>query len=800
MSKRLWWILIVGSLALGVGGHVALFGVPTDGMTGEVSLQGHLFHLRYLAPPDSQWADGGVSIYSDILRVDTRSVALWISRAAQMDTWQPAAWQVGTQHSYTVIRRDNGETKVIPALLQYPALAALPRYLGLAAISALLILLAAISISRRLPDQPLVKPLTLLACGSLIGLSWFTFGNPFSYVALGWPFLAQNLLHMVANALIVGAWVHLALTFFTPLRWYSSHRRLTLAVVYGAYPVGLLILAALQSGLIDQLAVARAWEQQAAIGFKGAAYLAWGAQYRRATVTQRGQLHWVLATSVAYDLPFLIQAVSGEGGLLAAVQPWLALLPPLGYMMALLPGRALRIALQPTSGLIHGIANTLVVALFLSGFGLAASVLTRANQQDNLPMVTAALAVLLALMTAPLVNLVREQLDSWFKGTRGAQRALLYEFTGNVSNEISLGNVTAAFSQALEQGLQPEYAVLWLWDGETRTLYPVLTLGAPPRTPVVTSLDPSQQRQLSAQSTFTPVNEPWLTGFHGSLALVSSGELVGVCAVGLRIDGAPYSADAIHFFETLARSATLAFRNAQLISQLEDKVSALRLAYRQLMAAQESERRSLAAELHDETLQQLAHINLIAGSIQHAAGGQSADAQRLQQELQQELQQTITRTEQRLREILRGVHPAVLTNLGLISALEAWLPRPQNVKMALSAIGFDGRRLPDPDLEMALYRLAQESVHNALDHARASHIEVKLCWLDREVILEVTDDGIGFEPAVYLATMRHANGSTHFGLLNLHERVMALNGDLAIDSQPGHGTAIRARLPINSTN
>ncbi len=781
--------LIAFSLALSIGWHALLWTVPTDGLPGEIVSGENTFRLRYLAPPDSQWSDNGVSIYSDILRVETRTINSWIARAIQVETGQNPIWRAGEQHSYAVIRRDNGETKVIHPHLYTPSLAALLGYLGLPTLGALLSLLAALSIGLRWPARPFTGPLALMACGALIGLGWSTFGSPFSYVVLGWPFSAQSLLHTIANALIFGAWVHLALTFFTPLPWYTNHRRLALALVYSVYPLGLLVLTALQPILIDRFGAAHAWEQQAAVGLKGIAYLTWGAQYRRATVSQRGQLHWVLATSAAFDLPFLIQVISADGGALSTIQPWLALLPPLGYMMALLPGRSLRIALQPTSGLIHGIANTLIVALFLSGFGLAASVLSRADQQASAPLVAAGLALVFALTTAPLVNLVREQLDSWFKGTRGAQRALLYEFTSKASTEISLNTVTNAFSQALEQGIQPDFAVLWLWDGETRTLYPVLVLGAPANEPAVAFLDPVDQRQLLESATFAPAHLPWLAGFQGYLPLISSGELVGVCGIGPRIGGANYSTDAIRFFETLVRSATLAFRNAQLISQLEDKVSALRHAYRQLISAQESERRSLAAELHDETLQHLAHINLIAGSAQRSATSQA--------EALQQLQQTITHAERRLREILRGVHPAVLTNLGLIPALETWLPRSQHTKLSLTAAGFDDRRLPDPDLEMTLYRLVQESVNNALEHAKARRIDVSLCWSGEQVTLEVSDDGTGFEPAVYLASMRHMNGSTHFGLLNLRERVIALNGDLVIDSAPGRGTTIRARLPVN---
>jgi signal transduction histidine kinase len=849
LKNRPWWVVLILSLALSVGWHLVLCTLPTDGMVGSITGQSAYFELRYAAPPepDSQWSSGGVSTYKTILRVGTEPMAIWLARSLSSENWEQNVWQPGDSHRYTVLRRDNGETKVITTFVQRPALsaAALVQYLGVAALSALAMVVAAVVVLRRYPDQPLTRPLILLACGALIGLSWWTFGTPFSYVALGWPYWTQVSLHLIANALTFGAWLHLALTFLKPLPWVVQYRRVALLLIYGIYPAGLFLLTGFQRldlrvGPLETLMTASAWEQQAAIVLKGLAYVAWGTQYRIASIQQRGQLHWVLAANAAADLPYLVQAISGTNGVLSIVGAWLAILPPIGYLMALMPGRRLRIALQPTSGLIHGITNTLIVALFLCGLGLAAGILTRtvgaartAGTPDDtiLPIVTAVLAVVFALTTAPLVSLLREQLDSWFKGTRGAQRALLHQFTGRVSDEISLENVARAFRETLEQGIQPAFAALWLWNEETRSLYSVLSIGETgqvPKTQAVIGLTDADQQQFLRQSVYAPLDRAdragdrassWLLGFAGYVALVSSGKMVGVCAIGPRADGGAYSGDAIRFFETLARSATLAFRNAQLVSQLEDKVAALRNAYQQLLSAQESERRSLASELHDETLQQLAHINLIAGSLLlpsgdlnggHVANGGNAGNGKQGQQIQL-LQRSVITAEQRLREILRGIHPAVLTNLGLIAALEAWLPHPPGVRVTLTHAGFDNRRLPDADLEMTLYRLVQESTNNALQHAQATSIDIRLVWHEAEITLEVADDGIGFEPGVYLANLRRADklsGNTpanttletpttgHFGLLNLKERVIALNGHLIIDSQPGRGTTIRARLPI----
>jgi len=248
------------------------------------------------------------------------------------------------------------------------------------------------------------------------------------------------------------------------------------------------------------------------------------------------------------------------------------------------------------------------------------------------------------------------------------------------------------------------------------------------------------------------------------------------------VDGSSYSTDTLNFFETLTRAATLAFRNAQLVQQLEDSLLALRNAYQQLVTAQEQERKHLAAELHDATLQQLAHINLVVGQLPTKTNGD----QRL---AINELQRHIIGTERGLREILRGLHPAALVDLGLVPALQSWLPRPAGVIISLTTVGFDDRRLPDQSMELALYRLAQESVNNALKHAQAQHIDLKLCWQGNTITLQVIDDGIGFEPVL--------NGrGNHFGLINLHERVRALNGTLTIQSQPQHGTTISITLTI----
>ncbi|HEX2623591.1 MAG TPA: sensor histidine kinase [Phototrophicaceae bacterium] len=770
-----------------------LLQIPTDTLTGHADFYAGQYRLdsyASAASADTKWSTGGILDYQSILRVDARDVTEWLAKGFSADSNLETAWQVGDSHQYLVERRDDSGKRVINVTLQSVVPGDLfqtsTSWLALLAVAGSVIVAVAVALQH--PRPAIASPLMLVACGSLLNLTWVTFAVPFSYVALQQPFLMQLSLHIVAATINAGVVVHLALSFPASLTWFVRRRRLILIVLYALYPAVLLLIAILQSRPVDRLTDALAWELQISIALKAFAYLIWAAQYRQASVTRRAQLHWILAVITANDLVYIAEIFSRNHDF-SQLQLWFNLLLPIGYGMAMLPGRSLRIRIGSASGFVHGVANTLTLALFLCGLGLVASLLIDSNHISELPLMTVFLAVIFALTTVPLANLLREQFDSWFQGTRSAQRALLYQFTGRVSEHIPLSEVTRAFFETLDQGVQPAETALWLWNDEAQGLEKLEQRGTAHTLMVI---DSSLYELLLTLQGFTPVAQvkAWqeLQTYHGLVTLVASGKLVGICAIGARIDDRAYSADTIRFFEALARSATLAFRNAQLVNQMEDKIRALQHAYHQVMSAQENERQRLASELHDETLQQLAHVNLLAGGLYNYVDDRGAGAFK-------ELQSIIVLTEHHLREILRGVHPAVLTDLGLIPALRSWLPHPEGITITISTTGFDGKRLPDPALEMTLYRLCQESVNNAIKHACASTIDVRLIRDEASVVLEVIDNGVGFEPSALTSKYQAQNG--HFGLMNLRERVNALNGQLIIKSQPGSGTSIRVILPAD---
>jgi signal transduction histidine kinase len=204
--------------------------------------------------------------------------------------------------------------------------------------------------------------------------------------------------------------------------------------------------------------------------------------------------------------------------------------------------------------------------------------------------------------------------------------------------------------------------------------------------------------------------------------------------------------------------------------------------------AQEDERRRLARELHDDTIQSLIALKQRVQLTRLSLKGQAAaDAMA---ELESLAEQTIND----LRRQTRALRPIYLEDLGLVTALE--MLAQETSQSAGIPVDFhqqgDERRL-SPEVELALYRMTQEALSNVIRHAQASQASVDLRFERQGVALEVSDNGQGFEvprsPAEFAP-------SGHFGLLGLHERAELIGARLEIRSAPGKGTCIQVNMPI----
>lgn len=208
---------------------------------------------------------------------------------------------------------------------------------------------------------------------------------------------------------------------------------------------------------------------------------------------------------------------------------------------------------------------------------------------------------------------------------------------------------------------------------------------------------------------------------------------------------------------------------------------------RRIQGRLEDERRVLARELHDQIGQYLTAIHTIAQATANRT--QTLDAQT--HAASRAIVDSAARIYDAMHDIIRRLRPMTLEGMGLADtlreAVEEWRRLHAPLRFTLD-LPDDPPRLSD-EAEIALFRIAQEGVTNAVRHARAQTVRLALRIDDDGVELCVDDDGVGLAPA-------DARQADRYGLLGMRERAQALSGSLHIDSTPGGGTRIRVRLPL----
>jgi signal transduction histidine kinase len=242
-------------------------------------------------------------------------------------------------------------------------------------------------------------------------------------------------------------------------------------------------------------------------------------------------------------------------------------------------------------------------------------------------------------------------------------------------------------------------------------------------------------------------------------------------------DDPSFDSEDQHLLASFASSAAIAIATAQSVS-----ADRLRLSIR----AAENERTRWARELHDETLQELGAFKVALESVRQAADPSAAMAA---------LDRSIEHVDLSIRNLqglITELRPAALDELGLRPALEALLERTSATsgmivesEIRLEENGAAARL--GPELESTVYRLVQETLTNTVKHANAERVELTLKAIGGEVRLSVSDDGSGF------LLDRPGEG---FGLIGMRERVELVGGRLEVESSPGGGTVVRARLPV----
>ena len=262
-------------------------------------------------------------------------------------------------------------------------------------------------------------------------------------------------------------------------------------------------------------------------------------------------------------------------------------------------------------------------------------------------------------------------------------------------------------------------------------------------------------------------------GFIRSLMwvpLVARGQIIGILSIANSAPGAFGASDAVLALG-IARQAAVAIENA-------------RLHERARQAAMLEERQRLARELHDSVTQALYGISLYAEAAARAlAQGETGPVAANLREISETTREALGET----RLLLFELRPPLLEEQGLAAALRARLQAVEARAGLEVAFESHGQERLAPDKEQELLRVAQEALNNVLKHAHARRVQVCLELAPDRGVLEVADDGAGFEPSL--------RGGGGFGLAGMRERAERLGGTLDIESSPGAGTRVRVEVP-----
>jgi PAS domain S-box-containing protein len=225
------------------------------------------------------------------------------------------------------------------------------------------------------------------------------------------------------------------------------------------------------------------------------------------------------------------------------------------------------------------------------------------------------------------------------------------------------------------------------------------------------------------------------------------------------------------------------------VTQQKQMKENLRSFLQQITRTQEEERRRIASGLHDETIQALVvHCQNI--DMFSRTKGLSKQASLRLDKLHQQANEIM----QGVRRLVLNLQPAILDNLGLVSALE-WLAADatgySSIVTRLNVIGIE-QRLPY-EIELVLFHITQEALRNVWKHSQANSVEITLEYTDNNIQLIISDNGKGFDPPQIVSNLsRHGK----VGLARMQERVLLLGGNLEISSEPDKGTTVTTELPV----
>jgi signal transduction histidine kinase len=293
------------------------------------------------------------------------------------------------------------------------------------------------------------------------------------------------------------------------------------------------------------------------------------------------------------------------------------------------------------------------------------------------------------------------------------------------------------------------------------------------------SLSSDQGASSNGRTRFTYLDREMLVNVHGT------GESLALLVIGPKLGREAFSSEDFAILAVVARQVGAVVQNIQLLTELRRRATEVEMLHQEILRAREEERKRISRELHDEIIQALVGVNYRLASTQDPVS----------LSLRNEVRQIVSA----LRRISSELRPPALDNLGLAPAIRSRLreltrSNGDSLRVDLSVEGDEDLPLPE-EVTLCLYQIFCEAVTNTLKHAQASHLRIRLHLEPERVELLVSDDGRGFQIPHPLGDLL---AEQHFGLVGIRERLDSVHGDLDIQTRPGEGTRLTAkvRLPL----
>ncbi|MEX2598726.1 MAG: sensor histidine kinase [Dehalococcoidia bacterium] len=422
-------------------------------------------------------------------------------------------------------------------------------------------------------------------------------------------------------------------------------------------------------------------------------------------------------------------------------------------------------------GLVYLLLSSLVFGMVVAGVAATDQFFRADIPHSPVEIVVLALILLAGIFSYhPVKNLVRKAVDRLMYGGAISYPEFIQGLQRDLTSADPESDLPFAISQVFLDRLSLE-SVLLLRRDEDDSLVVVTQAGG--RSDRVMEAVGNGHIRLALQER---LDGPTVLPYEGEqvlgMQLWASDSMVGVLLLGPKQGGELFVQDEINLIVNAAPFMATALERHELSKTM-------RQLNRRLVETEEQSRQRMAIDLHDGPLQKA--VALAIGRIQDPA----------------EQKEVATELVNELREIGSRLRPSILDDLGLPASLE-WLldhnMRGTTIRGSLALEGMDEDTRLAPDVELALFRITQEAINNAVKHSGASELRVTLSMEEEQITLTIQDNGVGVG-----GSQSSTIESSRLGLVGMRERAMQVNGHLEMHSRPNEGVFIQTTVPVEAT-